>query len=139
MVNSRIKDLQPAVTNDEPLRKGEAGSGSPGSYTPRRIQTVSGATGSVAIDWSLYDEVRLNLSGDVTLSFSGAVDGQGCTLKLKQDGTGSRVVTLPGTVRFNEDVTTFVASTLPNKSDRIGLIYDNGDSFYDFVSVIKGF
>lgn len=120
--------------------------GAPGSngtagrdFFNRRIQTVTGATGAVTCDWSTYDEIRLNLVGNVTLTFSGANDGQGCTLKLKQDATGSRTVALPANVRYSVDIPGFTATTTASKADRIGFINDQGDGKYDFVSLIKGF
>lgn len=109
------------------------------SFYQRRVQTVAGVTGTFACDWSLYDEVRLALVGNVTLTFSGAADGQGCTLKIGQDATGGRTVGLPGNVRYSSDITGYAPSTAANKTDRVGFIHDGGDSKYDFVSVIKGF
>lgn len=114
--------------------------GEPGiSFFQRRVQTVAGVSGTVACDWSLYDEIRLALTGNVALTFSGAADGQGCTLKISQDAAGSRTVALPGNVRYSTDITGYAPSTAGSKTDRIGFIHDAGDSKYDFVSVIKGF
>lgn len=111
----------------------------PSGPVARRVNTVPSATGAITIDWSLFDEVRLTLTGNVTLTFTGATDGQGCILKLIQDSTGSRTVSLPASVRFSDDVSTFTPSAAALKADRVGFIYDTIDAKYDFVSVIKGF
>lgn len=109
------------------------------NFQQRRIQTVGSATGAVTCEWALYDEIRLTLTGDVVLTFTGAVDGQGCTLKIIQGGAGSHDVTLDGDVRFSEDITAYIPSTAATKGDRLGFIRDSADSKYDFVSIIKGF
>lgn len=108
------------------------------SFYQRRVHSAS-ISGAYTCDWSLYDEIRLTLTGNVTLTFSGAADGQGCTLKLKQDATGGRTVTLDANVRFNLDVTAYTPTATAAKSDRLGFIRDATDNKYDFVSVIKGF
>lgn len=110
-----------------------------GEAIKRRIQVVSSASGAVTCDWSLFDEIRLTLTGNVVLTFTGASDGQGCTLKLVQDATGSRTVTLASNVRFNADITAYTPTATANKGDRLGFIRDGIDNKYDFVSLIKGF
>lgn len=148
----RVKGLSPAVDPDEPLRKGEAasaGGGEPGepgeqgppgrSFYERRIQQVPAASGVVECNWALYDEIRLTLTGNATLVFNGANDGQGCTLKVAQDATGGRTLALPSNVRYSADITAYAATVGAGKKDRIGFIRDGDDSMYDFVSVIKGF
>ena len=110
-----------------------------GTVSARRILTVPAATGAVTINWALYDEVRLTLVGNVALTFTGATDGQGCTLKLVQDATGSRLLTIGTNVRFSTDVPSLALTTTAGKRDRVGFIFDAPDGVYDFVSVIKGF
>lgn len=108
------------------------------SNVSRRIQTVNSAAGAVICDWAVYDEIRLRLTGDVTLTFQGAVDGQGCLLKLQQDSAGGHLVTLPAGVRFNALLNSFVATSAPGLADKVGFIYDSGDSKYDLVSLVPG-
>lgn len=63
------------------------------------LETVStqNATGNFAIDLANGNVFNLTLTGNVTLSVTGATSGKACsfTLYLKQDGTGSRTVTWP--------------------------------------------
>lgn len=103
-----------------------------------RVQVITNATGSVALDWSKYDEIRLTLTGNVALTMAGATDGQGCILKLKQDATGGRTVTLPAVVRYNALVPTYDVSPTALMADKLGLIYDGSDNKYDLVSLTPG-
>ena len=108
------------------------------SNVSRRIQTINSASGAIICNWALYDEIRLRLVGDVSLVFQNAVDGQGCLLKLTQDTAGGRAVTLPTSVRYNTLLTAYVASSAPGLADKVGFIYDSGDSKYDLVSLVPG-
>lgn len=96
-------------------------------------------SGSLAIDWSTADEIEVTLTGTFTPSFTGAFDRQRCMLTLKQDGTGSRLVTLPGNVRYGTEITSFTATTTAGKADRLGFVFNATDSKYDLVAVAKGY
>jgi hypothetical protein len=109
------------------------------SNSARRIQVITAASGAIICNWANYDEIRMRLVGDVTLTFQGAVDGQGCLLKFTQDAVGGRNVTLPGTIRYNALVQSYTTTPTPGLSDKIGFIYDTGDSVYDFVTFVPGF
>jgi hypothetical protein len=103
-----------------------------------RIYTNLSASGTLTVDWSNYDEARLTLTGNIIISMTGGYDGQKVMLKLKQDSTGSRLVTLGGNVRYNADITAFTATTTANKIDRVGFVLDIPDGRYDIVAVAKG-
>lgn len=120
--------------------KGEKGdTGAPGIAYQKRILVVPDTnSGTLACDWGAYDEIRVTLTANVALSFSGALDGQACLIKMRQDSTGGRVVSLPAGVRFNSLITSYAVSTAPGKADKIGFIYDGEDSKYDLVSIIPG-
>lgn len=111
------------------------------SFYQRRVQTITTVPvlGAITCDWNSYDEIRITLDANVTLTFSGGADGQGCTLKLKQDATGGRTVTMASAVRFNADITAYTPTATASRGDRLGFIHDAGDGKYDFVSVVKGF
>lgn len=120
--------------------KGDKGdAGPPGIPSQRRIQIVSSTpTGAVTCDWAAYDEIQVTLTANVSFTFTGALPGQGCILKLRQDATGGRVVTLPASVRFNRLIASFANSVLAGEGDIIGFKYDDTDVRYDFVSVVPG-
>lgn len=123
--------------------KGEKGDqgipGPPGIPSQRRIQIVANTdTGAVLCDWGAYDEIQIHLTANATLTFANALPGQGCILKLRQDATGGRNVTLPASVRYNRLITSYSNTNGPNDGDKIGFQYDDSDSVYDFVSVVPG-
>lgn len=126
---------------------GIATAGKTGSYTDlidkpdhinRRVYVNNAASGNVTINWANYDVAVMVLTGNVTLAFSGATPEQGCILRLKQDGTGGRTVTLPNSVRYGASLTGYAPSSAAGVADRVGFIYDSIDNKYDLVSTIKG-
>ena len=120
--------------------KGDQGDqGPPGIPSQRRIQRITDTTtGSVTCDWNSYDEIRVTLTADTQINMTGALDGQGCVLLVKQDVVGNRSVTFSSNVRFNNLISTYSATPTPGKSDRIGFVYDDDDGFYDVQAVVDG-
>lgn len=120
--------------------KGDQGDqGPPGIPSMRRIQIIANSdTGSVVCDWNSYDEIRVTLTANTTFDFSGALDGQGCVLKIRQGGAGGWTVDFGTDVRFNSLISTFNPTLLAGKADKLGFVYDGQDSLYDFVSVVPG-
>lgn len=114
------------------------GPAGPASNSSRRIQTINSGTGAIVCNWALYDEIRIRLVGNVTLTFQGAKDGQGCMLKFQQDNVGGRLVELPPSVRFNNLVQTYHPTPNAGLVDKIGFVYDNAQSTYDLVSIVPG-
>jgi len=113
-------------------------SNKPGYLAPR-TQNVTGVSGTYTVDWSLRDVVEITLSGNTTLTFTGAQSGQTCILRIKQDATGGRTVTWPSDVRFGTDLPSVTLSTAADKTDYIGFVYNNVVTKYDLVSVNRGF
>lgn len=105
--------------------------------TPR-VQIVPDTTGgTVTCDWSLYDDIRITLTtSPVTLTFSGAVDGQVCRLKLAQDASGGREATLPSEVRFNGTFPDYLPDETANFADLLQFRFDEADSAYDLFSLV---
>jgi hypothetical protein len=125
--SGRLRGLQTAIFSDEPLAKGDAG-----AVGSKRVQTVTNASGAITCNWALYDEIRLETTGTVTLTFSGATDGQGCILTIK----GGHGVNLPASVRYNDSVTFYVPTEGAAAIDKLGFVYDLSDTKYDFVSAV---
>lgn len=106
-------------------------------HQPRvhRLDYSAGAT----FNWADVDIIDMTLAGNLSsITITGAVDGQSCLMRLKQDATGSRTITWPTNVRFNADITNVILSTTANKLDFIGLRYHQSDSKYDVVAFTKG-
>ncbi|MGH8032522.1 MAG: hypothetical protein ACREO8_09205 [Luteimonas sp.] len=120
--------------------QGEQGEqGPPGIAANRRVQVITETdSGLVACDWNSYDEIRVTLTSNTTFTFSGALDGQGCILKIKQDGTGGRTVALPSGVRYNALITAYFVTATADKADKVGFVFDGTDSRYDIVSIVPG-
>lgn len=120
--------------------KGDQGlQGPPGIPSQRRIQRITDtASGSVTADWDAYDEIRITLTSNTLINMTGALDGQGCVLLLKQDVVGGRAVTFSGNVRFNNLIKTYSATPTAGKSDRVGFVYDDDEGFYDVQAIVDG-
>jgi hypothetical protein len=106
----------------------------------RTVVTVADYSATPAINWSGSDVVRITLTGNMTPTMTGAVDGQKCILEIIQDATGSRTATWTNaTLRYGTDITSITLSTAANKIDRVGFIYNASANKYDVVAVVKGF
>lgn len=94
-------------------------------------------TGSYTVDWSTGNTFRIRLTGNTTLTFSNPGSWQRILLILQQDGTGSRLITWPTTVRWMNgtgatDSTTDkpTLTTTINKFDAITFWRDAVNSLY---------
>ena len=67
------------------------------------VFTDTSNTGAVTLNLSSGNVFNLTLTGNVTFTFSGATSGKACsfTIYLRQDATGSRIVTWPGSVNWS--------------------------------------
>ena len=83
--------------------------------------TVDLANGSVQI---------LTLTGNCTFTFPTATAGKGFTMLLKQDGTGSRTVTWPSSVKWPASTAPTITSTA-SKGDKFVFV---GDGTYWWAS-----
>jgi hypothetical protein len=111
------------------------------SSLPRTVSRVTTPTysASLTLNWAVADVIRVTLTGNITITNSGAVDGQKCVLELLQDGTGSRTVAFTGETRYGTSIPSFTATTTASKLDRVGFIYTGVTSKYDVLAISKGF
>jgi len=112
------------------LDKG-AGAGLVNIPTGGRYSLTDGAT--IAVDWNNGDVQSVTLGGNRTFTFSNGQDGGKYTLIIKQDGTGTRTITWPASVRWPGG-TALTLTTSASKTDYIGFIYNGVDSKYDGVA-----
>lgn len=125
-----------------------AGAASVDSYTDWRtgdntvstplVESLSFDT-TMMLDCSVAKMFDVTLTGDTVISFSNGVDGTDVVVRLRQDATGTRLVTFGAMVRFGTDITGFTASTSASKLDYITLRYVGSSAKYDFVSSSKGY
>ena len=101
-----------------------------------RYALTDGAT--IATDWSNGTVQSVTLGGNRTFTFANGVDGGRYILILKQDATGTRTVTWPGTVRWPGG-TAPTLTTTASKTDYIGFLYNGVSSTYDGVALAQNF
>ena len=94
-------------------------------------------TGTVSIDMNNGNVHSITLTGAATLTFDNPVatgDSSSFTLIVKQDGTGSRLITWPGTVKWAANT----APTLTTTADRYDILafttVDGGNCWFGFVA-----
>ncbi len=121
-----------------------------GTASPNYALSVSGsmysievdngtATGATTIDWSQSNTQTLVLGASpIALTFSNGQPGAHYTLALKQDATGSRLVTWPGNVRWSSGVAPTLTTTA-NKTDYVEFVYDGLSSTFDGVGFNANF
>jgi hypothetical protein len=96
-------------------------------------------SGTIAVDPATGTKKHITLGGNATISNpSSAVDMQVLIFRLRQDGTGSRLVTWDTKYRFGGDIPTPTLSTAANKIDRVCFEYVSADDKWDCISFIKG-
>jgi hypothetical protein len=75
------------------------------------------------VNWSLGAKHLLTLNGNCTLTFTAPAGVAHLTIRLLQDGTGSRTVTWPASVKW-ADAAAPTLTTAAGASDIITMIYD---------------
>lgn len=95
---------------------------------------------TIATDASLANSFRVTLGGNRTLGNpTNAVDGQMILWEIKQDGTGSRTLTLDTKFAFGSDITSVILSTAVSKTDLLGVRYNSAADKFWVVSFVRGF
>lgn len=99
---------------------------------PGESYFADSVSGAVTVDYANAKVNKYTLTGNVTFTFTGATTGFACglTLYLVQDGTGSRTVTWPASVKWAfGSVPTL--STAANSVDIVIFeTYDGGTSWW---------
>ena len=96
-----------------------------GTFTNGYTEEVATANTSTAytIDLANGSVQILTLTGNCTFTFPTATAGKGFTLLLKQDGTGSRTVTWPSSVKWPASTAPTITSTA-SKGDKYVFVGD---------------
>ncbi len=102
-----------------------------GPTQPQKSALTSGAT--VAVNASLADFFTLTLATNATLSNpTNGAEGSHFTIRIRQDGTGSRILDYGTNYRFPSGIAPTLTTTA-NAIDYLSFIYDETDSKWDFV------
>jgi hypothetical protein len=128
-----------AKTDSQPYSKNAAGVEK--SLWDRAPATLTDAA-TIAVDASLSCKFKVTLGGNRTLGNpTNAYDGQILIFDIKQDGTGSRVLTLDTKYRFGSSLASgdVVLTTTAGKKDILVVKYDSADDKFDVVDFVKGF
>ena len=93
---------------------------------------------TASTDASLSSIFTLTLTGNTTLSTpTNGFSGQRILYRLKQDGTGNKLLTLSS--GFRTGPITVTLSTTPNTTDYLGVIYNEIDNEWDVLALNKGY
>lgn len=98
----------------------------------RETVATASASGATSLSLASGNIFSITLTGNTTFSFTGAVNGTACSfaLYLRQDGTGGRTTTWPGSVRWPAGT----APTLTTTASAIDLLVfetiDGGTSWF---------
>ncbi len=98
-----------------------------------KIHVIGDSGASKTVDWNNGNTQHITLTANCTLTFSNGLSGRKYTLIVKQDATGSRTITWPGTARWSGGNTPTLTTT-GNTTDYIGFFYNSVDSTYDGVA-----
>lgn len=100
------------------------------------VELADAAT--IAVDWSKGNAQTVTLGGNRTLTFSNGQKGGRYLLIIKQDGTGSRTVTWPASIRWpGGKPQSSILTTTANKTDYITFFY-NGVT-YDVLALAQNY
>lgn len=102
------------------------GAGDTISFTP---QTISVSTTSTSIDWGAGNKAHVTLGvATTTFVFVDPANSGNITIKLIQDGGGSRTVTWPASVKWPSDT----APTLTTAGGSVDIVgcYHDGTNYY---------
>jgi hypothetical protein len=101
------------------------------------INLVDAAT--IVTDASLGSEFRVTIGGNRTLSNPiNGTDGQRITYRIKQDATGSRLITWGSSFRFSDRYPQPSLSVTPNYVDYIYFEYNSADDKWDCLGYDEG-
>lgn len=114
---------------------------SDGSVLPLEYQSVALTDGaSINTDANLGSVFTVTLGGNRTLENPiNGYDGQSILYRIRQDGTGSRLLSYGSAFRFGSDITGATISTAASKTDYLEAIYNSTDSKWDVVRFVKGY
>jgi len=104
------------------------------------VSTVATTTGTVDLSLATAHVHARTLTGNTTFTFSGAVSGVACELILfaTQDGTGSRTITWPASVKWPA-ATAPTISTAAGRTDQFRFVtIDGGTTWRGVANVYMG-
>jgi hypothetical protein len=105
-------------------------------YVAKRSQTPTYAS-TLSVSWAAADITNITLTGNITITNTGASDGQPMILYITQGSGGSHTVTWGTGTAFNTTITTTTLSTAVGAVDMIELIYRASTGKYNIVAFVQ--
>jgi hypothetical protein len=103
------------------------------TFIPVEQKFIS-SVATTTFDWAYSNIHSITLSAaTTTLAFANPVEGQALITRLGQDGTGTRLVVFPSTIKFTGGVTPTLTATA-SKTDVFGFLC-TASGFYDGYTV----
>ena len=135
MGGKRILNLPQATLSTEPVRFGQLN-----STGIQDSVTIIPFSSSISIDVDTTTIARVTLTGNCTITMTGSpTDGQPLLLSLKQDATGSRIVTWEARFRSSVDMGNVDLSTIGLLTDYALFRYNDADDKWDALALNRGF
>jgi hypothetical protein len=95
---------------------------------------------TIAVNAALGNDFTVTLGGNRTLGNpTNPINGQKITFAIRQDGSGTRTLTLDTAYRLGTDISSVTLSTAINKTDYLGVRYNGTDSKWDVIAFVKGY
>ena len=135
MLSRRIDRDTLSLSNRINSKISQSGNVTAKKFTSITANAYNFSTGTNNVDLSLSNIYTINVSGNITLTFSNGTPGT-YIIKIVQDGTGSRTVTFPVSNWLWAGGAAPTLSTTANKTDIVSLIFD-GTTYY--ATIVKGF
>ena len=108
------------------------------AFNQEMVTLTDAAT--ISIDAALGNNFKVTLGGNRTLGNpTNGVDGQKITIRVRQDGTGSRTLAYDTKYRFGNSLSSITLTTTANKTDYLGFVYHAADDKWDAVSFADGY
>lgn len=92
---------------------------------------IGNSSTAFTADWSVKPNQKITMTGNATATFSNPTAGASYVLKVVQDGTGSRLMTWPGTVKWAGGITPTL-STAASAIDIFSFYYDGTNYFGNY-------
>ena len=96
--------------------------------TPDSKVVLTPISGTAVWDYRLGNKATLNLTANITLTITNIYEGATGVLKITQDATGSRGLTMPSSSYYSNNM--LGLSTAPNSRDVLAFIYMDGHFFW---------
>ena len=111
-------------------------------FLPLKVVSVAYAA-TTTVDLSNYSAyatviLDLTLTGNVTFNLTNGTDAQVIKLRVRQDGTGNRIWTSGGNLRFSSDTPSITLSTAASKLDYLSFEWCAADGKADFLASNMG-